>query len=43
MHTLLSSDTGLTVDDAISIVYDAFVKGKTASEVVDILAEKRKT
>ena len=42
-HTLLSSDTGLTVDDAISIVYEAFVKGKTASEVVDILSERRKT
>lgn len=42
-HTLLSSETGLTVDEAISIVYEASVKGLTASEVIDLLSERRKT
>ena len=42
-HTLVTAETGLSVDDVIDIVYEAFIKGKTASEVVDILAEKRKT
>lgn len=42
-HTLVTAETGLSVDEVIDIVYEAFVKGKTASEVVDILSEKRKT